>query len=240
MVEIPTVNRLRKEFTVSSRSSATVGSPSSESELLWRARQLDGITAGQLARRLGFFLGDDTVHCKGKIGELVELALGATAGNKDQPDFPELGVELKTIPLDRFGRVRESTFVCSLDLNALEREEWETSRVRRKLSCVLWVPIEASSGVALPLRHLGTARLWRPTPAQEALVRDDWTELVGRIAIGGIDGITAQIGRCLQLRPKARDGAARRAARGPEGETLAVVPRGFYLRARFTEEILWS
>jgi DNA mismatch repair protein MutH len=27
---------------------------------------------------------------------------------------------------------------------------------------------------------------------------------------------------------------------GPEGEVLDVVPRGFYLRARFTEMILWS
>jgi DNA mismatch repair protein MutH len=63
--------------------------------------------------------------------------------------------------------------------------------------------------------------------------------LIGKIAVGGIDEISGHLGAALQLRPKARRGADRVEAVGPEGEPLQVIPMGFYLRARFTEEVLW-
>jgi DNA mismatch repair protein MutH len=209
-------------------------------ELLQRARWLDGATVGELARRLGEPLEIDPRRTKGRIGELVERALGASAGNLDLPDFPQLGVELKTVPLDRAGRVRESTFVCALDLAAVDQVEWETSRVWRKLCCVLWVPVEAASVAPLPARHIGTPMLWRPSPAERQLLADDWHELVGRIAVGGVEEVTAHLGQALQVRPKAKNSAARGSVSGPDGESLPTVPLGFYLRARFTEQILWE
>jgi DNA mismatch repair protein MutH len=198
------------------------------------------MTVGELARSLGRSLPRDPVRAKGAVGELLERALGADAGNLDLPDFQDLGVELKTIPLDAEGRVRESTYVCYLDLDQVERAEWESSRVRRKLQRVLWFPVEWNPGGAPADRHLGTARIWSPSPEQEALLRGDWFELVGRIAVGAIDEITAHMGQVLQIRPKAATGSVRVDAPGPEGQLLATVPRGFYLRARFTEQVLWS
>ena len=41
-----------------------------------------------------------------------------------------------------------------------------------------------------------------------------------------------------QLRPKAAHGRVRTTVAGAEGERIATVPRGFYLRARFTGAIL--
>jgi len=207
---------------------------------LERATALAGLSAGELARLVGRHLPDNNLRTKGHIGELVEKALGATAGNLDLPDFLELGVELKTIPLDRAGRVRESTYVCALDLGRVDREEWETSRVWRKLRRVLWMPVEHAAAGPPAARRLGTALLWSPSPQQKALIRGDWMDLMGRIAVGGIEEISAHLGQVLQLRPKARDGSVRVEGRGPEGEVLQAVPRGFYLRARFTEQILWD
>lgn len=43
---------------------------------------------------------------------LLELYLGAMAGSKPEQDFPELGIELKTIPVDAAGKPLETTFVC--------------------------------------------------------------------------------------------------------------------------------
>ena len=213
--------------------------PRSLDELLRRAAALDGLRVGELARRVGLALPAEPRSAKGHLGRLLELALGADAGNRDEPDFRELGVELKSVPLDRLGRVRESTFVCSLDLARAGREEWELSRVRRKLACVLWFPVQALP-FALADRYLGTARLWRPSPGQETLLRADWEELMGHVATGRIEELSAHLGQALQVRPKAPDGRARVNCLGPEGETLPVVPRGFYLRARFTEAVLWQ
>jgi DNA mismatch repair protein MutH len=208
-------------------------------ELLRRACLLQGQPVGEIARRLRFPLATEPRRGKGQIGTLAERALGASARNQDGPDFPHLSVELKTIPLDALGRGQQSTFVCALDLHEGEREEWPQSRVRRKLGCVLWLPVEAADHRPLAARRFGRPKLWRPDEAQETLLRADWTFLVGRIAVGRIEEISGHMGRVLQIRPKALHGSARAEALGPDGERLRVVPRGFYLRARFTEEILW-
>ncbi len=214
--------------------------PESEADLLARAHALCSMTAGDLARQLGRDLPGDPVRAKGKVGELIEEALGATAGNQDQPDFPALGVELKTVPMDALGRVRESTFVCAMDLDQAEHEEWETSRVRRKLARVLWVPVEAAPGQDPAVRVLGRALLWSPTAEQEQVLRGDWESLTGAVAVGGIEEISGHMGAVLQVRPKAANAAVKVDLFTPEGILLSAGPCGFYLRARFTSALLWE
>ncbi len=221
------------------RRPAPPGPPASEQELLARAEALAGRSAGELAALWGRELPQDPRRAKGKLGELLELCLGATAGNQDLPDFPDLGVELKTVPVSRSGRVRESTFVCAVDLGRVHREEWQTSRVWRKLRRVLWVPLLVEGPGPPAARRLGNPLLWSPDPEQEAQLRADWMDLVGRICVGGIEEISAHLGQALQLRPKARDASVRAECAGPEGEVLRAGPLGFYLRARYTEALLW-
>lgn len=170
-----------------------------------------------------------SVHTKGKVGELLEQLLGAT-GKGAVHDFPELGVELKTIPVDARGRPRESTYVCRISLAEAERAEWETSWVRRKLSHVLLVPI--CEGV------IETPVFWIPSAEQERLLRDDFEELMGLIGRGRIEDLTAHEGEVLQIRPKARDGSVRTTTFDRDGELVSTVPRGFYLRPRFTATLL--
>jgi DNA mismatch repair protein MutH len=112
-----------------------------------------------------------------------------------------------------------------------ERAEFETSWVRRKLACVLWMPVHDRD-------RIGRAALWSPTSDQAAALKDDFEEIVGRIAIGDIEDLSAHVGRYLQLRPKAATGSVRTSAPGREGELVSTVPRGFYLRARFVAAIL--
>ena len=86
--------------------------PSSETELLTQAQRLAGYSLGDLAAMAGLQIPDDLKRDKGWIGMLLELWLGASAGSKPEQDFAALGVELKTIPIDRQGRPLETTFVC--------------------------------------------------------------------------------------------------------------------------------
>ncbi len=198
-------------------------------ELLARARALKGVRVADLAVRVGAVIDGDPVRTKGKVGELLEVALGAT-GVGAEVDFPELGVELKTVPFEG-GKVVESTFVCALPLANVDRMEWDDSWVRRKLGRVLWVPVHERDVI-------GDVVLWSPSAEQEAALKDDFEEIVGRIAIGDIEDLSAHVGRYLQLRPKAADGSVRTAAPGRDGDVVATVPRGFYLRSRFVAAIL--
>ncbi len=212
--------------------------PVSLEELVTRAYALEGRRLVELAASIGDVRPDGGVHQKGKVGELVERALGATGGSIAQVDFPALGVELKTIPVGRDGRPRESTFVCAIRMDDAEMAEWDSSWVCKKLSRVLWVPIVGDT--ADGERLVGRAVLWEPTVAQQDALRIDFEEVMGLAGIGRVEDITAHLGRYLQVRPKARDGSVRTNAFGRDGERIATVPRGFYLRPTFTGALLFD
>jgi DNA mismatch repair protein MutH len=209
--------------------------PRDEAELVARARALGGCALDTLARAWGVRVDGAPVSTKGKVGELVERALGATGGAAATWDFPALRVELKTIPLDPRGVPRESTFICAVSLLDAERAEWETSWVRAKLARVLWVPIGLGADGS---KRIGQACLWSPSAEQQGVLKDDFDEILGRIGAVGVEGLSARVGRWLQLRPKAAHGRVRTRAPGSDGGLVETVPRGFYLRARFTRAIL--
>jgi DNA mismatch repair protein MutH len=212
--------------------------PATESELMARARALSGVSLGELAERLGLAVPDAQLRAKGWIGQLLERALGATAGSRAKPDFETLGIELKTLPVDARGRPKESTFVCTVALTEIGEVEWEQSRVRRKLARVLWVPVEAEPSLPLATRRLGEPLLWSPDPLEEAELRFDWEELAGRIGVGELERITGHFGKSLQLRPKAAHSRVRRRGLDEDGAYVEAPPRGFYLRPSFTLRLL--
>ncbi len=212
--------------------------PQSEAELLVRAGQLAGLTLAELALRLGASVPADLRRAKGFVGGLVERALGASAGSRALPDFPELEIELKTLPVDRAGAPLESTFVCTIPLTEIGDVEWADSRVRRKLSRVLWVPVEGERSIAVAQRRIGQALLYRLTEDDEAQLRQDWEELAGLIGRGHVESLTGHLGRFLQIRPKAAHSRARRLGFDADGVPFAALPRGFYLRASFTRALL--
>ena len=153
---------------------ACIHSPGSESELLERARHLSGRTLGAIAAELGSRAPLDLLRAKGWAGQLLERALGASASSRAEPDFEQLGIELKSLPVDRRGRPRESTFVCTIALSEIGDVEWERSRVRRKLRRVLWLPIEADPELMPGARRVGEPLLWSPSAEEERALRFDW------------------------------------------------------------------
>ena len=217
-----------------------LAAPKTEQELARRAEALAGLTLAELAGRLGRPVPPDLKRAKGFVGELVELGLGAPAKSRSGPDFAELGVELKTLPVDRRGRPVESTFVCTIPLLSVGDLEWEDSPVRAKLMRVLFVPVEGERARPVADRRFGTPLLWSPSAEDERDLKFDWDELAGRIGRGDVEGITGHLGRYLQVRPKAADSHARRRAFDADGVAFAALPRGFYLRAIFTERIVRS
>ena len=139
--------------------------PLSEKELLESASQIAGMTLQQIANQQGLATPDNQLHNKGWVGQLLELSLGATAGSRPEPDFQHIGIELKTLPLNRSGSPKESTFVCAINLSNIE-PHWEESLVKHKLSRVLCIPIEADPEIPLAARRIGSAILWSPDKDQ--------------------------------------------------------------------------
>ncbi len=212
--------------------------PQTEQELLSRAQALAGLTLGELAAQAGIIPPPDLRRDKGWVGQLLEWHLGASAGSKPVPDFIELGIELKTIPIGYHGRPLETTFVCVAPLIGLHGLNWENSHIRHKLAKVLWVPVEGERDIPLADRHVGSPLLWQPSEEEENQLRQDWEELMDMIVLGQVELITAKHGEVLQLRPKAANNKALTEAYGANGQPIKTLPRGFYIKTHFTAAIL--
>jgi DNA mismatch repair protein MutH len=203
-----------------------------------RTQAIAGLTLLQLARQLNEPVPEKLNHAKGWIGQLLEKALGATAGSLPEPDFQQLGIELKTLPVNRNGQPRESTYVCTVPLQNNHDLVWHQSWVRNKLKRVLWVPIESDKQIPVTERHIGQAILWSPSPQQEKILQQDWEELMDMVCTGQLAQISARHGTYLQIRPKAANASSLVNTEDEHGQAALTLPRGFYLRTIFTEQIL--
>lgn len=212
--------------------------PQSEADLLANAEHIAGMSLGELATQLGLAIPTSFKAAKGWVGQLIEQCLGATAASLPEPDFQHIGVELKTLPINRQGQPQESTYVCTVPLLENTGLKWETSWVRRKLQRVLWVPVEAEGTLPVATRRIGMALLWTPSPQQEAVLRQDWEELMELIVTGKLEQISAHHGTWLQIRPKAANARALCTTFDAQGVPAETLPRGFYLRPSFTRSLL--
>jgi DNA mismatch repair protein MutH len=212
--------------------------PRSVDELLSRCQALVGKTLGQVAQEMGVAVPADLQRHKGWVGALFESVLGADAGNKAEPDFMALGIELKTLPLNKRGLPKESTYVCTVSMQQTGELDWQHSWLRRKLAKVLWLPIEAESEIPLAERYVGQAWLWVPSEQQEAILRRDWEELIERVVLGEQSEISASEGEYLQIRPKAANSRVLAVGVSSEGLKEKINPKGFYLRTAFTRLLL--
>ena len=172
---------------------------------------------------------------KGGVGQRLEQALGLKP-RFDDVDDPISGVELKTLPVamrsDGKARVLESTFVTTASASSLVSETWATSRVRKKIRRVLFVPVERAT------TRIGAAFLYEPDDADEAVLRADWEDLADLVAAGLGFAISARRGQVLQLRPKAKNAQTTTTATTSSGEEIELRPQGFYLRSRFTQALI--
>jgi DNA mismatch repair protein MutH len=140
--------------------------PGSIQELMQRAAALAGLTLGEIAATAGVKVPINFKREKGWTGQLIELCLGASAGSKTQQDFANLGIELKTIPIDEYGKPLETTYVCYAPLTNIAGVEWQSSSVKNKIQKVLWVPIDGRREISPQDRCIATPFLWSPNLSQ--------------------------------------------------------------------------
>ena len=213
-------------------------SPATETELWERACRLRECTLGELALEMRIELPAHFKREKGWIGQLLEHVLGASAGSLAKPDFPHLGIELKTLALKPNGKPKESTYVSMVPLMSSASLTWSSSNVYHKLKRILWIPYFFDTAVSPYHWRFSQAILWSPSAEEEAVLKQDWQDLMSLVQLGQLDQIHARLGQYLQIRPKAMNAAIRTKGIGQDGTKIQTSPLGFYLRTSFTEKIV--
>jgi DNA mismatch repair protein MutH len=203
-----------------------------------KALEMEGLTFSQLGNRLGLPVPTLALQAKGWLGQAVEKFLGATAGSLPIPDFPNLNLEIKTIPLTTTGRVQESTYVTILPLRAPFELEWRASSCYQKLQQVLWIPIEGDASIPYAQRRICKAILWKMPEEQERILKADWELIMDMVIQGQVEEISGSIGSYLHIRPKAANASILTQSLDAYGHDIQTLPRGFYLRSYFTQQII--
>lgn len=196
-----------------------------------------GKSIAQLAASVDLNIPENLLHAKGWVGQLIEIYLGASSSSKALPDFAELGIELKTIPISAQNKPLESTYVCTVQTNA-GTQIWRESWVYNKLRHVLWVPIISSPDLAITDRIISTPFFWQMSEEVEDILRTDWEELMEMLQLGYGKNLSAKYGTYLHIRPKAANSRVLVDYTDSEGHATKIVPKGFYLRSSFTKELL--
>lgn len=209
--------------------------PKNLTELKQRCQQMAGKKISDLANELNIIMPDSLTNAKGWLGQMIESYLGASGGSRAIQDFPQLGLELKTIPVNILRKPLESTYVCTVQTNEAAII-WEQSWVYKKLANVLWIPIQEDSD--LKNRKILDPIFWKPDSEINEVLKEDWEELMEMIQLGYGLNLTAKIGTYLHIRPKAANSNVKIDYLDAEGNNRRIVPKGFYLRTNFTNEII--
>lgn len=213
-----------------------IDSPKSLKELKTRLQYLVGKEIQDLCNILEIPVPKDSTHAKGFTGQILEILLGANAGNLPIPDFSNLNIELKTIPCDANLKPLESTFICHCDL--LNREnDFYKSTLYHKMSFILFVFILAPKDLPIANRKILSYYFFMPDETELKAIKNDYDEIMGMISSGHAHEITAHFGEIIQLRPKSADGKQLTDYINEDGKIAKTRPRGFYMRRSFSQQI---
>lgn len=118
-----------------------------------------------------------------------------------------LGVTLKTVRMPQDGRPYESMSFPAFDHTTLATEEWEDSRLRADLNCLLIVTLYGPDRIT-PLSEctLGHAFFWHPNEQEEAVIRGEWIAIRDLVRRGRTHDIPTEANsRAIHVRPHGRD-----------------------------------
>jgi DNA mismatch repair protein MutH len=207
------------------------------SDLLRIYTEIQGIPFRELAETLGYDITKDPKSMKSAAGDIAELVAGKKPDALPQADLSDFDIEVKTVPLDLSGYPRENTKITALNYTSLLKETWETSHVYGKVRVVLFVPIVKEDTNRPEAWYVRSPFIWMPSRDQLSAIRKDWETIKEMVRRG--EQLTATVGEHLIANTSGQGkGRDARSYQLPDGRTIEVKTRAFFLRRTLVAEIL--
>lgn len=208
-----------------------------EKNLISYANTMSGHKIYKIANKLNILLPENTKN-KGYIGNIIEKFFFINSGNRPIRDFYHIGIELKTISIDKNNDPLEATFICTASLIKNNGITWKKSYIYYKLRRILWIPIKVNRFLPLKEYTIGIPFLWSPNVQEEKKIKKDWEDIMDIIVLGKIDKLNSSYGEVLQVKKKANNNKSLTRGVGKYGQPIFTTPRGFYLRKNFTNLLI--
>lgn len=217
--------------------------PADEGSILQRASQLVGLTVRDIIDRSPNIKKLTVLSGKGAIGNIVEKFWFGIANNPlPEPDFAEVGIELKVIPLEASSTgltVKERTKICAIDYHKLIDEKWDTSHAKKKLKKILFIYYKYDSKDP-SLSKVVHYDLWQLGGPDEVIMRTDWEAVQDKVYKGFAHHISESMSRVLAACRSGQGGRDKngrlRDQVGQPKSTAPAMRRAFALKQAFTKQ----
>lgn len=198
-----------------------------------------GKTIGQIKESL--FIGDKCRMKKGASGLIVENLLGIENNNRDEADLPQIGCEIKILPLqknkDGSIKAKEPTAIQMINYCEVAKETWETAKIRSKINLTFWVVYLAKVN-GKPKQQVDYVIvdyfLDHPSDVQNEDFKTDWEEIQSYIKRGDADKLSCSMGVYLEPKTKGANNQDKTDAPDGKGGITRARRRAFYYKENYT------
>ncbi len=114
---------------------------------------------------------------KGIIGKIIENIFQIKNKNDSDADWNDIGLELKTIPLNKKLNPKELTKICIIKKNNI-KVNWEKSQVYKKIKNILWIPYEGSVKIAISKKRILIPFIYTLTNKEEKIIKNEWEIII--------------------------------------------------------------
>jgi len=215
----------------------------SEDALLRYAKRLEGLRVSEISRMVCDLDRMPRNYTKGVIARIIETDyFGIPPNTYEEPDFRDLGIELKVSPLHYVPRpglinAKERNVICMVDyFDIYNNPSWhDNRRLSCKLERILFVFYLHDHGRPADQWRILTTFLWTPNSEEDRLIQQDYDIIREKIIEGerNSEGDNRFLGTC----PKHQGGFNRQNPRDSrpgstcEHPTMGIAERrGFCIR----------
>lgn len=178
---------------------------------------------------------------KGASGLIVETLLGVKNNNNADADLPEIGCEIKVLPIqkNRDGKikVKEPTQIQMINYFEVANETWETAKVRKKINLTFWIIYLAKeNSKSLHQNDYKIIDYFVDHPNVDKLVvfKKDWEAIQDYIIRGLADKLSCSMGTYLEPKTKGANNQDKTDAPDGKGGKLKARRRAFYYKKAYT------
>ncbi len=178
---------------------------------------------------------------KGASGLIIETLLGIKNNNFADADIPEIGCEVKVLPIqkNKDGQIKakEPTQIQMINYCQVVEEEWETAKIRNKINLTFWIVYLAKeNSKVLDQNNYKIIDYFVDHPNNDKLsiFKTDWELIQSYISQGLAEKLSCSMGTYLEPKTKAANNQDKTDAPDGEGGTIKVKRRAFYYKKGYT------
>lgn len=202
-------------------------------------RRVKGKTIGQIKKEN--LIGDKCHMKKGASGLIIENLLGIKNNNRDEADIPQIGCEIKILPLqknvDGSIKAKEPTAIQMINYCEVAQETWRTAKLRKKISLTFWVVYLAKENGIKKNQDdymIVDCYLDHPSSIQNGVFKTDWEEIQSYIKRGDADKLSCSMGEYLEPKTKGANNQDKTLAPDGKGGFIKARRRAFYYKKNYT------